>query len=49
MPQPDVFFEITRFAHEKKRGQFRFPATKRRKADADGRLSGVVSGPVVSR
>lgn len=28
MPQPDVFFEIARFAHEKKRGQLRFPTPK---------------------
>ena len=26
MPQPDVFFEIARLGHEKKRGQLRFPA-----------------------
>jgi hypothetical protein len=31
MPQPDVFFEITRFAHEKKCGQLRFPAPKEEK------------------
>lgn len=31
MPQPDVFFEITRFGHEKKRGQLRFPAPEEEK------------------
>ncbi len=49
MPQPDVFFEIARFGREKKRGQLQFPDPQSRKADSDGRLSGVVSGPVVSR
>jgi len=28
MPQPDVFFEIARLGHEKKRGQLRLPAPK---------------------
>ena len=31
MPQPDVFFEIARLGHEKKRGQLRFPAPKEEK------------------
>lgn len=31
MPQPDVFFEITRFGREKMRGQLRFPALKEEK------------------
>ena len=31
MPLPDVFFEITRFAHEKKSGQLRFPAPEEEK------------------
>jgi len=31
-PQPDVFFEIARLGHEKKRSQLRFPAPQRRKA-----------------
>jgi hypothetical protein len=32
MPQPDVFFEIARLGHEKKRGQLRFPAPKEDKS-----------------
>ena len=31
MSQPDVFFEITRVAREKKRGQLRFPDPKEKK------------------
>ncbi len=49
MLQPDVFFEIACIGREKKRGQLRCPAPQRRKSDADGRLSGVVLPPQISR